>query len=113
MLRHSSLDTDIKDDTDRFDERIDGSILPQRDEYDKKVSQATIQLTKVLENLFSERVVNTKLPYSHKRAVHNIFALEIRQYMVLTKAMSSDVSNLRTHIDGKYMKPLEIEKLWS
>ena len=67
----------------------------------------------MLTNLFSERVVNTKLPYSHKRAVHNIFAIEIRQYTALTAAMADDVANLRTHIDGKYMKPLEIEKLWS
>ena len=27
--------------------------------------------------------------------------------------MSTDVTNLMAHIDGKYMKPLEIEKLWS
>lgn len=67
----------------------------------------------MLVNLFSERVVNTKLPFNHKRAVHNIFNIEIRQYIALTEAMSADVSHLRTHIDGKYMKPLEIEKLWS
>ena len=38
LLRHSSLDTDIKHDSDRFDERVDKAELPMRDEYDKKVS---------------------------------------------------------------------------
>lgn len=33
--------------------------------------------------------------------------------MALVGAMESDVLNLIEHIDGKYMKPLEIEKLWS
>ena len=84
-----------------------------RDEYDKKVSQTAIQLKNVLNNLLSERVVQTKLPYSHKRAVHNTFAIEIREYIALIGAMSQDVTNLLAHIDGKYMKPLEIEKLWS
>ena len=42
LLKHSSLDTDIKHDTDRFDERVDDSILPMRDEFDKKVSTAAI-----------------------------------------------------------------------
>ena len=37
LLRHSSLDTDIKNDCDRFDEKIDSAELPLRDEYDRKV----------------------------------------------------------------------------
>ena len=80
-MRHSSLDTDIRLETDRFDEKIDGEILPMRDEYDKKVSQTAIQLKNVLNNLLSERVVQTKLPYSHKRAVHNTFAINYYEFV--------------------------------
>ena len=54
-----------------------------------------------------------QLPFKHQRAIHNVFALEIRQFIRLIGAMQKDVSNLMAHIDGKYMKPLEIEKLWS
>ena len=78
LLRFSSLDTDIKEESDRFDEKIDGDLLPMRDEYDKKVSNAAISLKNVLGNLLSEREVSTRLPYSHKRAIHNVFAIEIR-----------------------------------
>ena len=38
LLRKSSLDTDIKTDCDRFDEKIDQKELPLRDVYDKKIS---------------------------------------------------------------------------
>jgi len=31
----------------------------------------------------------------------------------LVTAIQADVVNLMMHIDGKYMKPLEIERLWS
>ncbi len=78
MLQYSSLDSNIKNDSDRFDERVDGDELPMRDEYDKKISQTAIQLKNILHNLLSERVVNMQLPFSHKRAVHNVFAMEIR-----------------------------------
>ena len=78
LLKHSSLDTNIKNDTDRFDERVDGDELPLRDEYDRKVSASAIQLKNILSNLLSERVVNMQLPFKHQRAVHNVFALEIR-----------------------------------
>jgi len=57
MLRHSSLDTDIKNDCDRFDERIDGTELPMRDEYDRKISAIASQLKNVLNNMLSPRVV--------------------------------------------------------
>lgn len=63
--------------------------------------------------MLNERTVELKLPFSHKRAVHNVFANEIRQYIMLLNVMSTDVSNLMHHIDGKYMKPLEIEYLWT
>ena len=33
--------------------------------------------------------------------------------MALIGSMEADVVNLMAHIDGKYMKPLEIERLWS
>lgn len=113
LLKHSSLDTEIKHDSDRFDERIDAAELPLRDEYDRKVSAVAIQMKNVLNNMLSERVVKMKLPFSHKKAVHNVFAVEIRQYIALIGALQRDVTNLMAHIDGKYMKPLEIEKLWS
>ena len=113
LLRHSSLDSDIKHDTDRFDERIDADYLPLKDEYDRKVSATAQQMTNVLKNLLSERVVAMELPFSHTKAVNNVFALEIRQYIALINAIHSDVQNLMAHIDGKYMKPLEIERLWS
>lgn len=38
LLRKSSLDTEIKNDCDRFDEKIDSAELPMRDEYDRKIS---------------------------------------------------------------------------
>jgi len=63
--------------------------------------------------MLSERTVSVKLPFNAKRAVHNVFAIEIRQYIALVGAIGKDVRNLMAHIDGKYMKPLEIEKLWS
>lgn len=113
LLRYSSLDRDIKNDTDRFDERVDKAELPQRDEYDKKVSETALTLRNVLSNILSERTVELKLPFSHKRAVHNVFATEIRQFIMLLNVMSRDVTNLMHHIDGKYMKPLEIEHLWT
>jgi len=84
-----------------------------RDEYDKKVSATARQLRKVLQNMISPRTVELKLPFSHVKAVNNVFAIECRQFMALVGAMESDVLNLIEHIDGKYMKPLEIEKLWS
>ena len=77
-MRHSSLDTDIKHDTDRFDERIDADYLPLRDEYDRKVSATALQMTNVLKNMLSERVVAMELPFSHTKAVDNVFAIEIR-----------------------------------
>ena len=49
-----------------------------RDEYDRKVSSVAQQLKNILNNLLSERVVHMQLPFSHKRAVHNVFAIEIR-----------------------------------
>ena len=112
LLRHSSLDTDIKHDSDRFDERIDSDLLPMRDEYDRKVSQTAQKIRNVLSNLLSERVVAMKLPYSHKRSDFNVFATEVRQYIALIGAIQRDVTNLMAHIDGKYHKPLEIERLW-
>ena len=57
MLRHSSLDTDIKNDCDRFDERIDSAELPMRDEYDRKISAIANRLKNVLNNMLSQRVV--------------------------------------------------------
>ena len=63
--------------------------------------------------MLSERTVSLKLPFKKERAVHNVFAIEIRQYMGLLNAIQKDVVHLMAHIDGKYMKPLEIEKLWS
>ena len=78
LLRKSSLDTDIKTDCDRFDEKIDQKELPMRDIYDRKVSKTARQLTKVLSNMLSERVVAMKLPYNHKNAIANVFALEVR-----------------------------------
>ena len=54
-----------------------------------------------------------ELPFSHTMAVNNVFAIEIRQYITLIHAINTDVLNLMAHIDGKYMKPLEIERLWS
>ena len=63
--------------------------------------------------MLSERVVAMELPFSHTKAVNNVFATEIRQYIALIDAMHSDVRNLMAHIDGKYSKPLEIERLWS
>ena len=68
-MKHSSLDTDIKHDTDRFDERVDGDYLPLRDEYDRKVSATALQMTNVLKNMLSERVVAMELPFSHTKAV--------------------------------------------
>lgn len=78
LLKHSSLDTEIKHDCDRFDERVDAAEFPLRDEYDRKVSAVAIQMKNVLNNMLSERVVKMKLPFSHKKAVHNVFAIEIR-----------------------------------
>jgi len=57
LLRHSSLDTDIKNDCDRFDEKVDGSELPMRDEYDRKISSVAYQLKGVLNNMLSARTV--------------------------------------------------------
>lgn len=57
--------------------------------------------------------MSVKLPFNAKRAVHNVFAIEIGQYIALINAISKDVIHLMAHIDGKYMKPLEIERLWS
>ena len=70
-------------------------------------------MTNVLKNMLSERVVAMELPFSHTMAVNNVFAIEIRQYITLIQAINTDVQNLMAHIDGKYMKPLEIERLWS
>ena len=58
LLRHSSLDLDIKNDCDRFDERIDSEELPKRDEYDRKISSIAGQLRSVLSNILSTRVVD-------------------------------------------------------
>ena len=57
LLRHSSLDTDIKNDCDRFDERVDSTELPRRDEYDRKVSAVAKQLGNVLGSMLSARTV--------------------------------------------------------
>ena len=99
--------------TDRFDERVDDGAFPLRDEYDRKVSACAQQMKNVLNHMLSERVVQTKLPFNQKHAINNVFAIEIRQYIGLINAIRKDVNNLMAHIDGKYMKPLEIERLWS
>ena len=53
MLRHSSLDTEIKNDCDRFDEKIDSAELPMRDKYDRKISKVAGKLKDVLGNMLS------------------------------------------------------------
>ena len=112
ILRQSSLASDIKHDSDRFDEKVDNSILPLRDENDKRVSAVAKQILVCISHTLHERHVITKLPYNHNRPVHNIYALEIRQFIGLLGIMRKSVENLLQHIDGKYMKPLEIERLW-
>ena len=111
-MRQSSLDPYIKDESDRFDEKVDSKYLPKRDENDRKVSEVAKQIKQTLQNLLSERLVQTKLPYNKKRPIHNVYAIEIRSYIALVRVIHKDVSNLLQHIDGKYMKPIEIEKLW-
>lgn len=49
-----------------------------RDEYDRKVSATARQLRKVLQNMLSHRTVELKLPFSHVKAVGNVFAIECR-----------------------------------
>jgi len=69
LLRKSSMDPDIKHMTDRFDERVSSDAFPLRDEYDRKVSACAQQMKNVLSHMLSERVVQTKLPFSQKNAV--------------------------------------------
>lgn len=56
-LRHSSLDSDIKHDTDRFDEKIDSDELPMRDDYDRKISAVAKQLHGVLGKMLNARTI--------------------------------------------------------
>ena len=48
LLKHSSLDESIKLDSDRFDEKVDSTILPQRDINDKRVSACAARIRDVL-----------------------------------------------------------------
>lgn len=66
----------------------------------------------MLKHLIHDRNVVVKFPYSHKRPVHNVYAIEIRRYIALVAVIQRSVEDLLEHIDGQYMRPLEIERLW-
>ena len=66
----------------------------------------------MLKGLIHERSVIVKFPYSNMRPLHNIYAIEIRRYIKLLAVIQRSVEDLIEHIDGQYMRPLEIERLW-
>ena len=94
------MDENIKLDSDRFDEKIDSSILPQRDINDKRVSACATKIRDALKHLLHDRNVVVKFPYSHMRPVHNIYAIEIRRYIALIAVIQKSVEDLLEHIDG-------------
>ena len=100
LLKHSSLDESIKLDSDRFDEKVDSTILPQRDINDKRVSACAARIRDVLKVQLHDRSVILKFPYSNMRPLHNIFAIEIRCYIKLLSIIQRSVEDLIEHIDG-------------
>jgi len=54
LLRQSSLDLSITEDTDRYDEKIETNLLPERDINDLKASEICKQLIQLMDNIFSD-----------------------------------------------------------
>ena len=113
LLTKSSLDANITEDCDRFDERVDSDLLPQRDKFDKQVAKLASKILKILKNLFSENFIDIKLPPGNlKKPIHVVYNIEIKSLLHLINVIIKSVEDLLSHINGVYQKPIEIEKLW-
>lgn len=113
LIKHSSFAFDIKEDSDRFDERIDSSILVQRDQNDQLVTQEAKKILTILKNLFSDHQIDSKLPKSNlKKPILAVFNVEVKNLTRLINVMVKSVEDLLQHIQGVYQKPVEIERLW-
>ena len=51
LIKKSSFDRSLKADADRYDERIDGKILPKLNKKDSQVAQIASEIISVLEDL--------------------------------------------------------------
>ena len=71
------------------------------------------RILKILRNLFSDKIVDMKLPQGNlKKPVHIVFNIEIKSLIRLIEVIIKSVEDLVKHIEGSYQKPIEIERLW-
>jgi hypothetical protein len=83
LLKQSSLDNTVHEDSDRYDEKIEKGRLAERDVHDKRASDVAKQLLHLLDNIFSIDGMNKKFPIKSKVVLYAIYNKEIGWYAKL------------------------------
>jgi hypothetical protein len=99
-------------DSDRYDERIDRSLLPLRDAYDREVAALVNQIRETLIEMvknFEPIALNSDDP---KISVYYQLNKELNDYRILTNTIVHSCEEFLTHIKGEGVIPNALERLW-
>jgi hypothetical protein len=77
LLRQSSLDVGITEDTDRYDERVSRNALAERDANDKKAAEVAKNLMSLLDSTLNVDQINKKFPIRSKIVLNTVYNKEL------------------------------------
>jgi hypothetical protein len=112
LLSSSSLNPAITHGGARYDHYTHQELLSLRDDNDKKVSELSARLLRLIEDKFPYERILEQFPVKYKAPLNNIVHKEINAFGCLLREMKDSVADLIATAGGEDPRPLQIEALW-